>query len=543
MLPELTNIPKGRMQIVEFKGYSDAPVIQDGEMRDMKNLSSDLYPILTQRKPRGIYRSGTPAITECISCKEKLAYIRGDAFFYDDVKKGSLANLEAHRTLVNINQKICIFPDNVYYDIVTDTMGSLGARMVSDKGYNIRITDNTLSITTVLGDPAEELMDFKAGDAVILSGFTTDPNNNTSAKIESINGSIMVFPDNTFDTEKYPNFDTNGYGVEEGRIIIDRPVPKMDYVIEVDNRLWGVGDNTIYSCALGDPTNWNDFSSIANASYAVTVGTDGDFTGICNATNHICFFKEHHIHRLYGSNKPSTYQIQTIECLGVEKGSARSIQRINSSIFYKSPLGIVIYDGSYPSLISQNFRYKYHDAVAGSNLLKYYVSMIREDGTPDLLVYDLTKNIWHIEDNTRAEMFVFHNGNLLFLGDGKIYETVGSVSLAETQEEMEWCAEFGNFNERSLYYNEANYPVEDKKIYNKIKIRLNMADKSEARVYIRVDDGEWELLYNLREDHRRAIYLPINPRRCDKFAIKLAGKGKVDIETLSRVVRSGSAHD
>ena len=42
-------------RILEFKGYNKKSVIDDGEMREMFNLSSDEYPCLYQRKPRGIY--------------------------------------------------------------------------------------------------------------------------------------------------------------------------------------------------------------------------------------------------------------------------------------------------------------------------------------------------------------------------------------------------------------------------------------------------------------------------------------------------------
>ena len=36
------------------KDYNANAVIDDGEMRDMYNLSSDKYPVLSQRAPRNI---------------------------------------------------------------------------------------------------------------------------------------------------------------------------------------------------------------------------------------------------------------------------------------------------------------------------------------------------------------------------------------------------------------------------------------------------------------------------------------------------------
>lgn len=536
MLPQLTPYIKGRQQIVTFKGYSDAPVIDDGEMRDMLNLSSDKYPILTQRPPRGLIK-GLDNVKSILSSKEKLAYIRGDVFYYDGKEIFTLRPAGKERTLVTINQKLCIFPDKLYYDLNTGMLGHLNAEFISDDGTIITITENTVTFETENHNTPANLDLFKVGDTVVLTGFVTNPANNVSAKIVGIDDDTFVFGENTFTTEGYPT-DL----IEEGRVTMSRNVPDLDYVIEIDNRLWGTSKNTIYSCSLADPTNWNDYSAISNASYAVTVGTDGEFTGISNATTHICFFKENYIHRLYG-NKPSTYQINTIEGLGVESGSSKSIQRINSSILYKSREGIVAYDGSYPTLITQKFRYKYKNAVAGTNLMKYYVSMVKDDGTSDMLVYDLNRGIWHIEDHTRATSFTYHKGTLLYVSDGKIYETIAKTGEAENMDDIEWFAEFGAFNEYDLYYNQSSISVDNKHIYNKLKMRIDMFDRSHLKVLIKVDNGEWEQLYEFKQEHKRTLYIPIKPRRCDKFSIRLEGKGKVEVSTLTREVRGGSAHD
>ena len=51
-----TNSP-AQIRTIDFKGYCVRPIIEDGQMRDMKNLSSDGYPNLTQRKMRRVVRS------------------------------------------------------------------------------------------------------------------------------------------------------------------------------------------------------------------------------------------------------------------------------------------------------------------------------------------------------------------------------------------------------------------------------------------------------------------------------------------------------
>ncbi|MGF6376849.1 hypothetical protein M2140_001927 [Clostridiales Family XIII bacterium PM5-7] len=526
-LPEMpVEVEAIRQQTIEFKGYSNAPIIADGEMRDMKNLSSDLYPTLTQRKGRGLYSDMLTRPYNILAWKEKLAYVDGKTFFYDGERKGALIS-EGEKILAPINNKICIFPDKICYNLISNKMETLEAHFETgtlDEGAYINVTTNTLTI------PNADFSDFAFDDAVILSGFTTFPDNNISAKIVKIEANVITFPDNSF---KMPDgsLETGNYR-EYGNIKIDRNVPDMDYLVEANNRLWGCKGNSIYSCRLGDPKNWEDYSAIANASYAVDVGTDGDFTGVTAYPTHIAFFKEDYIHRLYGNNKPSTYQIDTIRGLGLQKGCHKSIQAIDGIIYYKSREGIVAYDGTYPVLITQNFKYKYTDAAAGTDLMKYYVSMKRPDGVWDLFAYDLSKRIWHREDNTHASMFTFLHGKLIYIDDGvnKIYKVVGDDEYIQEDEHMEWYAVFGDYDEY----------IENKKVYSRIQMRFEMDDESEMTVSLSEDNGVWQQLCHLYTDRKRTMYLPIIPRRCDKFKLKLEGKGRTKIESIVRICREGS---
>ena len=71
-------------------------------------------------------------------------------------------------------------------------------------------------------------------------------------------------------------------------ITISRKMPKMDFVIESNNRLWGCrygenndGDtvNEIYCSKQGDFKNWQCFEGVATDSYVASCGTDGEWTG------------------------------------------------------------------------------------------------------------------------------------------------------------------------------------------------------------------------------------------------------------------------
>ena len=103
---------------------------------------------------------------------------------------------------------------------------------------------------------------------------------------------------------------------------LERRVPDMDYLTECDNRVWGCSnkENVIYACKLGDPTNWFSYRGIATDSYAVTVGSDGAFTGAATCMGYALFFKENTLHKLYGLPSPSGFPAQQPALPGRGKG-------------------------------------------------------------------------------------------------------------------------------------------------------------------------------------------------------------------------------
>lgn len=522
--PVYTLIPKEE-RILEFRGYNKKTVIDDGEMRDMYNLSSDEYPCLYQRKPRGVFSEFYQEPTAMLVKDKKLAVISDGKFYYDGIVYPQLV-LSPDTHMVAINTRICFFPEKKYFNVKTKEVGSLAE---TSSAANITLTVSNSTITF----PGEMQLaeKFNVGDAVTVSASGTGAEGlNVSAVIEKITGTDIAFPDETF-------IQVTGEGVESisvtvESISIERKCPDLDFVMEAGNRLWGVSnkDNTIYACKLGDPTNWAYFQNTALDSYYAEQGTDGEWTGCAPYSSHLLFFKEDYIHKVIGS-KPSSYQITTAKCHALEKGSDKSIAIINETVLYKSRLGIMAYTGGVPQLISENFGTdKFSEVVAGTDGIKYYASALR-NGEPELLVYDFEKGLWHKEDDIRAREFCYFDGKLLFINDnnGAIVEINSDKPLA-SEENIKWVAELGPFDEY----------IENKKVYSRIKMRLTLAEGSELTISISIDGGGWEKLQLISTEHSRSHFVPIVPRRCDKFAVKLEGKGYCRIESLVREYRQGT---
>lgn len=513
-------------RVLEFKGLNKKTVVDDGEIRDMKNLASDEYPCLSQRKPRGTYMDMGELVnpTTFITKDRKLAVIANGKFHYDGVIYSSL-KLSDKTQMVAINTKICFFPEKQYFNVKTGETGALDVKSTGTD-LTVKLTASTITVT----NGTLSLAGLREGDAVQITAEGSDELN-VSAVIVAITEKSITFPDETF-------ISVIADGVTEKditatKITVERGCPDLDYVIESNNRLWGVSnaDNTIYACKLGDPTNWSYFQNTSLDSYYAEQGTDGEWTGCAAYSKHLLFFKEDYIHKVYGS-KPASYQIETAQCHALEKGSSKSIAIINETVLYKSRLGIMAYSGGVPVLISDVFGTdKYRDVIAGTDGMKYYASMIRTDnGTPEFLVYDMERFMWHKEDNVRARDFCYHDGKVMFINSDDYIKIVDADVPDAEEEDIRWMVEFGPFDEF----------VENTKIYSKIRMRLKLEHLSELSVYMSLNEGEWEELQHVTSKDDRALTIPVVPRRCDKFSILLEGKGKCRIESLVRQYRHGT---
>jgi len=539
-LPEIDVMaPPAQKQIIEFGGYNNAPVIDDGQMRDMYNLSSDKYPNLSQRAKRGLYTiEGSlqeySEPRELLARREKLAVVSGADFYYGtQLLNGKqvprripgISLTPGEKQIVAINTRIVIYPDKIWYDTETDRSGRLDFTFTIPAGVTTTITNADAGSKIVIpGLPLTSLSGFSAGDAVEITGFTGG--RMVSSPIKSVDSDGLSFASDAF----LSIVGTAASTVIPERLTISRTSPNLEFVMESNNRLWGCEGNTIWASKLGDPLNWKYYQALSNDSFAVAVGTDGAWTGCCAYSNHLLFFKEDCIHKVYGS-RPSEYQVRHVECHALEAGSHKSIAVINETVFYKSRLGIMAYMGNTPEHITENFgTKKYRNAVAGTDGIKYYVSM-ESDGVSDLYVFDLGKKLWHKEDHTRILDFAYIKGQLVYINeeDSQIY-SLAPEAVLESEKDIHWMAELGDFDEF----------VEEKKVYSKIKLRINMEPDSEITVSIKHDAKDWIQVAQLQTNDKRTAFIPLIPIRCDKFRIRLEGIGYSLVESIVREYRERS---
>ena len=381
--------------------------------------------------------------------------------------------------------------------------------------------------TSYSGFSGFEALGFRAGDTVEISGCTTYPNHNKSCTIRGFGTHTTSggteLPTLVFDPEIF-----SGTGPEAGAVTIRRKVPNLTVICESNNRLWGAEGNTIYASALGDPTNFFTYDGLDTDSYAVAVASEGDFTGCIGYGTGILFFKEDRLYKILGAY-PSQYTMYDYTVPGVKKGSEKSLRNINEVLYYHGREGVYRYSGGAPELITENFGLRrFQNSAAGAEGGRYYISMQDRDSLEwGMWVYDIQRGIWLQEDGMQAVDFARDGGKLYCAaGDGRVLV----LNPDSSEETVEWSAVTCRMDETYL----------NRKCYSRILLRLEIGEGSWVQAEISHDGGPWQLVYTDHDSRARVREIPIMPRRCDSFRVRMSGEGETVIRSMVREYRVSS---
>lgn len=538
---------------IKFGGLNHTVGAEDGELWDMRNLCSDDYPVLSVR-PRRLHLRTLEKPNGLFYWKG-LMWVDGTDVYHDGVLVGQVE--DSRKTFGAVGDYIVILPDKKCYHVETGEFEALEVSweqtteevgLTSDNGALARPTGGREISILVTSDSAVDSVGsaeaLKEGDAVTIFGLVDSsgesPEEGFSAIIREIKTSsgqnidgqywartVLIFYEDTF----------YGWSIDAGaEFSIRRSVPDFVQVCEDGNRLWGCDGDTIYASKLGDPFNWNVFDGLDTDSYTVTPGSSGEFTGCMNFQGYPTFFKEDRMYKVYGS-LPSDFQVVDSPCLGVAKGCGGTLAVVGDSLFYLGANGPMMCTGSLPYPVGRALgAVRFVGGRAGSDGLKYYACLEDSQGLQALYVYDSQRRLWHIEDEMEAVGFCGSGGDLYCLdAEGRLMVLGSPKAVPEgaTQEgDIRWCAEFGDFTEENPNH----------KGLSKLQLRLQMEEGSEARVLVQYDsEGTWRLVRALSgESGKRNYYLPIIPRRCDHYRIRLEGTGRCRLYSLVRETYSGS---
>ena len=583
LLPTLKRPQAGSRDLTKFYGYNATRSASETEFRDMENLWSGDFPILSTRPRRGtVTKLANP---QGMIAKDSLLYVDDGKVFYNGYEvKGFTLAPDGMKQIVSMGAYAVFFPDKQYLNTANiEDYGSLEAAWEADAEAEITFSICTLTgesygdpmvqsaepdepangqywidtsgqthvlkqwsesngwmqIPTVYTKIASPGIGEKFGeyDGVTIFGAGYDGIAEIGTQLKALNGTKLIYKREN-DYIVVVGLISQTY-TQIGGVKITRDVPEMDYICEAGNRLWGCKYglvdgkpiNEIYCCKLGDFKNWNSFAGISTDSWAASRGADGQFTGAITYLGHPVFFRERSIETVYPS-ETGAHQIVTNECAGVQKGSWRSLAIVGDTLYYKSPEGICAYTGSMPYSISKNLgNAKYYNARAGAIQSRYYISMQDISDAWHLFCFDAEKALWHREDSVQAADFAPADGDLFYQDEADPALRCCMGGTGEKEENLPWRADFGLIGMGDY----------QRKYVTRISLRGRIEPGGFMKLYMQYDSsGVWEYKCTMTSLGLRSFLLPITPKRCDHVQMRLEGSGESYIYGIHLTYEKGS---
>lgn len=540
-----------RQTQVRFGGYNHTKHAKDGDIYDMKNITAEHYPLITPREKRDICTTTYSGTLKSIGTSDKFYCIGDKTFYYDGTLVEMIGTV---KQVADTGNYLFLLPEeqfkksNCYIKNTGKMMGTGHYASVSQEvnyfsnGTVVRYyiaLENTKIITRMPfiyyfyeGSAVPIFFAIKLKDGRILRTIRTM----TDRRAQVSDG----WQTNLYEAS-FAEDESWGCSNEEIEIIYaTTSVPFLNYVCGTDNRIWGCDDKNIYCSAFGKPMEWfyyeaSSSGNVADNSWSIEpFDGGGDFTGCTVYRGTPIFFKENMVYEIYGDN-PSNFRLQTYKVPGVAKGSHKSLQVIKDVLYYLSPEGVMRYSGGIVDNLSTQFNQQLEEGVGGNDGLRYYLSA-KADGVYKLFVYDLERRIWTVEDSTQVLDFALYNRRLYMLNGSHqlmcINPGTHSSPISKTGDEA--------VPEAVIEFADCYMDTVDKKAISKIFARFSVEDGGAFEILIRYDSGgEWKSVKKITASSQKTYTLPIIPKRCDHFKIKIIGKRFV-LHALSYEYYNGS---
>lgn len=501
---------------VSFGGYDHRPSCSEGGIYEMQNLTCGDAPLLATRPGRTKVCSTGTQSNGLFASSAGLIWCDGQNLYHD----GSAFPLAVPgpKRFAELGGVILVWPDKVYYDPAAHCVGSMapawtGAVTLSDGTYQ----GEPARANTLTAPQTDFRQIFRAGDAVTISGCA-DAQNNGTFIIRAISGDGhgLTFYEDTFTLADPP--------LAEAAVTIARRVPDLDHVCAYGNRLWGCAGDTVYCTRLGDPFNWYWYDAdadgpLSTAAWSVDTGSSGSFTGCAAYRGCVVFTKPDMLYKLYGT-KPENFQLVASSLAGAETASGGSFAVANDTLFFLGASGVMATTGGTPRRIGDCLGRALTHGVAAADGVRYYLSARDENDGAHLFVYDTRTALWSREDDFAAVGFAWYDG-ALYAQDASGVWRFGAGDVSQ----LESVAETGDFYSASP----------DQKRLLRLQLRIEAEAGAWLAVFVQYDsDGVWRASGTFQAGEKRSFLLPLVPRRCDHFRVKLCGTGAWRLQGLAR---------
>lgn len=584
----------------KFLGYDLRPDAPEGSFVDMRNLSSDLFPKLSPRKPRGIYQSDYGNVTGAVMTANGLYYTEGKhlcSLSGERIDMGLSA--VPGKQLVRMGAYVLIFPDKKYIntidhedrgdieaeydtqdsvrfwicrpdgeDYTTEWVMDTEPEKPKDKDVWINTSEypNTLhqwneaatcwtKITTTcvkifsmgIGEK------FKAGDGITISGIKEaeeirDERNDQvlteqqRQQLEALEGSHVILECSK--DEIIISGILDAHCVIPTVITIKRSIPEMDFIVEHNNRLWG--------CRYGQ----DNAGEFVNILYASKLGDFRNWT-VYRGIDTDSYYAN------VGTDGPFTGAISwgygdrvlffkengfhTVTGGGpatfrVDWTACEGVQKGSGKSLQE--LDGVIYYKSPTGVcaLSGSLPVQIGEALGNT---KYREAMGGICGR---------KYFLNMTDDTRGHTFVWDH-------DKRLWHREESERLSEIIAGTEDAYLLTTGGQLKTVLGTAGFPEEqvtgrvkwtaqtgilgaehpDRKYLTRINVRMKLERGSRLRLLIRYDSaGSWVQVCNVASAALRAYDFPVRIRRCDHYELRFEGEGPGEVQSIVKTYQTGS---
>ena len=595
--PTLNVKQKYRQMADAFQGYNHNLRIGDNEFYDMKNMTSDHYPVLAPRGARGTFIEGN---INGIIAKEKLCYVDGTAFVMgeDRVDMGlDTAESQCPKQLVSMGSFVIIMPDRKWINTIKSSKGEYEHGHIDATAFAKGPVE--FRLCTITGE------DF--GETTVAPEAPENPKNNqlwmdTSStphglKKYSSSSAMWVSIASTYIKISSPGIgkDFQAYdgveitGIEDERItglngnhvlqdcgedyiiitgildevialpapdsgsnlIVYRKMPYVDFLVEANNRLWGCRYGHSFKNAESILFDGEDVQ-IVNEIYACKLG---DFK------NWNCFM----------GLSTDSYAAS----VGSDGPFTGATTHLGYPIFFKENCMHKVY-GDYPA----NFQIQHtvcrgvqkgsHKSLATVNETLFYKSgsaVCAYDGSLPVEVSKALGDAYYTDAVAGA------HGNKYYITmkgtDGKAhlfaYDTArGMWHKEDNLYAADFCSYQGELyaleHERKKIITMLGSGVKDTgavpwmvetglmgmnlpdmKYISRLLLRMSLEIGARVDISIQYDSvGDFENVCTLTSTTLRSFSVPVRLRRCDHFRIRLEGKGSGRIYSITKTIEQGS---
>ncbi len=541
-----------KVDILSFFGYDQREKIDDRQLAEMLNMSSDEAPCLAPRKPRrhiasqkGITALALPEYDP--GGLDSFTGVADGSFYYKGKRVDNIALSKGEKSIVDFGGNICIFPDKVYYRYLPDPEDGQIKSELRPMGKSMTVINASFysyydeisgRYRARISRDASARFDlfFKPGDSLVISGCSKTQNNTRviDSKKDTVSDesivSAIVKEAGISDLDLLLYNKKGGYaffenGHESAEVKIEAYIPDIACACVHNNRLFGASESGeyIFASKLGDCFNFSSFRGLADDSWFAEIGTPGAFTGIVSYRTSVVAFKRDYIHHVYGDS-PTNFSVPKQTLSGALDG--KSVAEVGGVLYYMAADGFYEYTGGEPERISRPIKTLFASCKSGTDGRRYYACAADKSGKTSLLVYDPDMGVWHREDDTKFVDFVRLGERLYGATETDMY----LLGDEEADEIIRWCVVSKKFTLDDF----------DFKSVNAVYIRLESESDTKVTVSFAADDEDFTARGEIKGEKGFSVHrIPIRLKKCDSFRIMLEGEGKAVVHDIEMITYTG----